>query len=126
MKSRALVLAMAVTGCVTVSKSILMDRSAYPVPQAEVQVLLEGDSIPSACERVALLHASGDEDFTDEGDIWNKLRSEAGKLGANVVFLQGIEDPGTGERIASAVFGTTSDRDSDAIALWCPDGVRPE
>ena len=103
-----------------------MDRSAYPVPQERVQVLIEGDSTPSTCERVALLHASGDEDFTDEGDIWNKLRSEAGKLGANVVALQRIEDPGTGERIAAEIFGTSSDRDADALALWCPEGISPQ
>ena len=126
MTKRTLLLTLTFAACVTVSKSVLIDRSTYPVPQERVQVLLEGDSIPSTCERVALLHASGDEDLTDEGDIWNKLRSEAGKLGANVVALRGIEDPGTGERIASAIFGTSSDRDADAVALWCPDGVSPQ
>jgi hypothetical protein len=126
MVERIVVLCVVLTGCVTVSKSVLMDRSAYPVPQQQVQVLLEGDSIPSTCERVALMHASGDEDLTDEGDIWNKLRSEAGKLGANVVAIKEIEDPGTGERIAAAIFDISADRDADAIALWCPDGVRPE
>jgi len=123
MLKRTLLLGLACAGCVTVSKSVLMDRSASPVPQEGVQVLLEGDSIPTTCERVALMHASGDEDFTDEGDMWDKLREEAGKLGANVVRIGPIEDPGAAERIASGLFGTTSDRDVDAVALWCPDGV---
>jgi hypothetical protein len=126
MVMRIVALGIVLSGCVTVSKSVLMDRSDYPVPQQQVQVLLEGDRIPSTCERVALLHASGDEDLTDEGDIWNKLRSEAGKLGANVVAIEAIEDPGTGERIAAAIFDTSADRDADAIALWCPDGALPE
>jgi len=126
MSKRVAVLCVVLTGCVTVSKSVLMDRSAYPVPQEQVQVFLEGDIIPSSCERVALLHASGDEDFTDEGDIWDKLRSEAGKLGANAVSLMRIEDPGTGERIAAALLDTSADRDADAVALWCPDGVSPQ
>jgi hypothetical protein len=122
---KVLPVALLVAGCVTVSKSVLMDRSMYPVPEQQVQVLLPGDSIPPACERVALLHASGDEDFTDEGDIWNKLREEAGKLGANAVLIHDIEDPGAAERISSAVFGTESDRDADAVALWCPEGLGP-
>jgi FlaG/FlaF family flagellin (archaellin) len=126
MVTRIMALCIVLAGCVTVSKSVLMDRSAYPIPQQQVQVLLEGDSIPSSCERVALMHASGDENLTDEGDIWDKLRSEAGKLGANVVAIQAIEDPGTGERIAAAIFDTSADRDADAIALWCPDGVVPD
>lgn len=122
---RLLLVAFVLGGCVHVSKSVLIDRSSQPLPREEVQVLIEGDSIPSSCERVALLHASADEGFTNEGDIWNKLREETGKLGGNVVFIGEIEDPGAGERFASALFGTEADRDADAIALWCPDGIRP-
>ena len=124
MNKQALLLALVMVGCVTVSKTVLIDRSGTPVPREGVYVFLEDDSIPTTCERVALLHASGDEDFTDEGDMWNKLREEAGKLGANAVQIHDIEDPGAAERIASGLFGTQSDRDADAIALWCPDGVR--
>ena len=109
--------------CVTVSKTVLTDefRSA-PVPPGQVDVLLAsmGDTIPSDCVRVAILHASGDEDVTDEGDMLEKLREEAGKLGANTVFVQRMEDPGTGERIVSGIFGTTADRDSESLALHCP------
>ncbi|MBT8488345.1 MAG: hypothetical protein KJO65_05875 [Gemmatimonadetes bacterium] len=119
-----LVLALIAAGCVTVSKSVLMDRSSQPVPKEDVTILLATDSVPSTCDRVALLHASGDEGFTDEADIWNKLREEAGKLGANAVQIQTMEDPGAGERFAGALFGTEVDRDSDALALWCPEGVR--
>ena len=56
----------------------------------------------------------------DEGDFLAKLREEAGKLGANTLFVQTMEDPGTAERIASGVFGTSADRDSDSLALYCP------
>lgn len=107
--------------CVTVSKSVLMDRSAHPVPRAQVYVYLAGDSIPESCERVAILHASGSQDHTNESQMIDKLREEAGKLGANAVHLQTMDDAGTGERVVSALFGTTADRDSDALALWCPD-----
>jgi len=124
MRARTIVLALALTGCVTVSKSVLMDRSFAPVPQRDVQVLLATDSVPTSCERVALLHASGDVEVTDEGDMWNELRKVAGELGANVVHIQSMEDPGAGERFATEIFGGTADRDSDAIALWCPDGIR--
>lgn len=121
----AAILAVIAAGCVTVSKSVLLDRSTHPVPQEDVTLLLATDSIPATCERVAFLHGSGPDGFTDEGDMWNKLRDEAGKLGANAVQIQSMEDPGGGERFAAALFGTQSDRDSDAVAYWCPDGVMP-
>ena len=59
--------------------------------------------------------------MTDEGDFLAKLREEAGKLGANTLFVQTMEDPGTAERIVSGVFGTAADRDSDSLALYCPE-----
>lgn len=116
--SLSLVLA---TACVSVSKSVLNDRSAYPVAQPDVYVFLPGDEIPESCERVALLHASGPQDWTNESQMLDKLREEAGKLGANAIQIQTMEDAGTGERVVAALFGTGSDRDSDAIALWCPE-----
>jgi hypothetical protein len=127
-RSFGLVVLLAISGCVTVSKSVLNESfAAHPVAPDQVSVLMAslGDSIPSDCERVAFLHASGDLEWTDEGDIYNKLREEAGKLGANTVFVQNMDDAGTGEQVVSALFGTTSDRDSDAVALSCPPGDLP-
>ena len=49
---------------------------------------------------------------------------EAGELGANAVEVRTMEDAGTGERVVAALFGTEADRDSDALALFCPDGTR--
>ena len=91
-----------------------MDRSAYPVPQAEVQVLLASDSVPTTCERVALISAIGGLG-SNQGQIWNRLRDEAGKLGANAVLISDTEDPGFGGFL---VDGTTNEGES--IALWCP------
>lgn len=108
--------------CVSVNKSILIDRSATPVPKEEVHVFLPRDEIPPTCERVAILNASGDETLTNESQMIDKLRDETGKLGGNAIVLGEIEDPGSGERIASALFGTASDRDTQAEALWCPAG----
>lgn len=119
---RVIAICVLLTGCISVNKSVLMDRSMYPVPTGEVHVFLPRDEVPTSCQRVAILNASGDENFTNESQMIDKLREEAGKLGANAIMMGEIEDPGSGERIASALFGTASDRDSQAEALWCPDG----
>jgi len=103
-------------GCVTVGKSVLMDRSATPVPEARVYVFLPSDSIAPSCERVAILNAQGSTDFTNESQMIDKMREEAGKLGANAILLQSIEDPGGAERFASAIFGTEADRDGEGLS----------
>lgn len=43
---KVLILALLAAGCVTVSKSVLMDRSAHPVPQEDVYVYLANDEVP--------------------------------------------------------------------------------
>ena len=108
-------------GCVSVGTSVLMDRSATPVPQQDVFIFLPDDSIAPSCERVAILNAQGSTDWTDESQMIDRMREEAGKLGANAIVLQGIEDPSGAERFAGALFGTGSDRDGQAVALWCPE-----
>lgn len=109
-----------VTGCVKVHKAVMNDRSNAPVAPEDVYLFLADDEIPEDCERVALLHGSGAQEWTSEGKMWDKLREEAGKLGANAVHIQEMEDAGTGERIAAGLFGTQADRDAEAIALFCP------
>lgn len=116
----ALTAALMVSACVSVSKSVLMDRSFAPVPKQDVYVFLLDDELPEDCERVALLSASGEVDWTDEAQMIDKMREEAGKLGGNAIQLRSIEDPGTGERVVAALFDTEADRDGSAIALWCP------
>ncbi len=124
MKTRfvALGLVLGLAACVTVSKSIL-DRSfmAAPVPLEDVVVYLPGDSIPNHT-RVAILNAEGDADMTDAGQMIDKLREEAGKLGANAVVMGEIRDPGTGEKVAQAFLGTSANRRTQAIAIFVHPG----
>lgn len=99
MRHLAIVLVV-LAGCITVSKSVLMDRSSMPVPVEDVYVFLPGDRIPEDCERVAILSAEGDEDLTDQGDMIDR----------------------------AAVTETGAERRASAQSLWCPsraEGVPP-
>lgn len=120
MKRWTIVLAVVASGCVHVSKSVLdHGYQAYPYMEHEVDVFLVGDVPPDDCDRVAILHASGSNNAS-ETKIIDKLREEAGALGANAIHIQSAEDAGTGERVLAEVFGTVSDKDWDALALYCP------
>ena len=124
-KVAAAALVLLVSACVSVSHSVLLDRSASPVPLMEVYIFLPDDDVPGDCERVALLFASGNQHFTDEGDLLNSLREEAGELGANAIDIQFMSEAGTVEIIAAAVLDAPLERDADAIALYCPGGTSP-
>jgi hypothetical protein len=122
---RTAVLAVAIVavaaGCVSVNKSVLsQSRAAYPVARDSVHVYLPGDSVP-AHERIAILTAKGDEATTNEAQMLDKMRQEAGKLGANAIILGDMTDPGNTTRVLGAVFGTPSNRKGQAIAIYVPD-----
>ena len=87
--------------------------------KSEVQVYFESDEIPENT-RVAILSGKGSETYTNESDLIDKLREEAGKLGANAIILGEMEDPSAGKQFVSALFGTSSDRKGQAIAIYVP------
>lgn len=121
----ALLGSLLVAACVSVGKTVL-DRSfqANPVPRDDVYVYMPGDTIPEHT-RVAILDAEGDADLFNNADLLNKMREEAGKLGANAIILGDMEDPGTGARVAQAILGTTANRTGQAVAIYVPSLRRP-
>lgn len=123
--SPALVLSLLLAGCagVWVTPRVLTDAyRAAPVRAAEVLVVrsVPPDSIPSSCERVAVLRASGQQDLTDEAEMVAKLREETGKLGGNVVAILTLEEASRGERVLDVLVGSGVDRDALALSLRCP------
>ena len=116
----SLVWLLAAAACVSVNRSILAPSpTGRTFPLEAVTVYFESDSIPQHT-RLAILNARGDADMTDEAAMIDKLREEAGKLGANAIILGDLEEPGTGARIAGAVFGTSTNRETQAIAIYAP------
>jgi hypothetical protein len=120
MRSLACLAALAAAACVSVNKSILAPNpTGRTFSEDQVYVYFENDEIPEHT-RVAILNAEGDTDTTDESDMIDKLREEAGKLGANAIVLGELDEPGTGARIAGAVFGIQTNRETQAIAIYVP------
>ena len=120
MRRAALLLVVIAAACVSVGKSVLnTSYQANPIAQEDVFVYVAGDIIPEHT-RVAMLDAKGNTDWTDEGDLLNKLRQEAGKLGANAIIWGDTEDAGTGARVARALLGTSANRSTTAIAIYVP------
>jgi hypothetical protein len=109
-----------VAGCISVNKSVLStSRTSYPVPKEDVQVYFAGDTVP-AHERIAILDGSGDDNTTNQAQLIDKLREEAGKLGANAIILQEVEEASTGAKVAQAILGTSAKRRGEALAIYVP------
>jgi hypothetical protein len=108
------------SGCVSARATMLNPARPYPpVPETEVRIVTSEAQLPKGCERVALIHAEGNADATNQAQMLNAARRRAGKVGANTLLLNEMREPSTGTRIASVVFGTPADRRGQMMALFC-------
>ena len=110
-------------GCVSARATMLVPGQFSPVPESEVRVFLAENEVPSTCQRIALIHTSGDVDMTDETQMITAARRRAGQVGANAVLLSNVREPGSGRRVAAAVFGVSADRKGQLIGYRCPDAA---
>lgn len=106
------------SGCVTASVTQLDNTQRKPLTPEEVTIYLEEEDIPGDFDKVAVIDLSGASGWTDEEQIYEKAREEAAEIGANGVLFDNIEEAGTGEQVASALFGTGSDTDAKMIAIY--------
>ncbi len=84
----------------------------------DVEVYFQGDTIPEH-QRVAVLSGKGNDAFTSRGQLLDKLRTEAGKLGANAIIVGENEEASGGAQVASALAGGIgADRRREAIAIY--------
>jgi len=112
------VFAVALGGCVAVNTTQLGTRQQRPpVPAASVEIYRTAALVPGEYEEVALLNASGPSSWTNEAQMYDKMRDEAGKLGANAIILDAISEPGAGAKVAAAIFGVSAERKGRALAI---------
>ena len=113
------VTALALSGCMH-TNAIRLDPSIQyrPVDPYEVVVYLDERDVPYEYEPIALVHARGDDDWTDEGDMIEAMREEAAKLGAHGIIIEWIEEPRALEHIIDHLtHADTADRRGKVVAI---------
>lgn len=107
-------------GCVSVQVTPIGKGTAGrpPVPTNQVAIYRTASQVPGKYEEVALLTATGDYDMTNEAQMYEAFRRNAGKAGANGVILDATSEPTTGAKVANFFLGTTADRKGKAIAIY--------
>jgi hypothetical protein len=114
-------LALGIAGCVSAQATMLTPNRYAPVPSREVQVYLGVEEVPAECERIALIHAAGNANWTNEQQMISAARKKAGKAGANAVLIRTLRDPGLGTLVAAELFDLPADRKGELIGYRCPD-----
>jgi hypothetical protein len=112
-------------GCVSAHTTMLTPNRYAPVPAPDVHVYLDESELPEECVRLALIHAEGNANWTNERQMIEAARKKAGTAGGNALVLRSMRDPSTVTRIASEVFdGVPADRKGQMLAFRCPPSDR--
>ena len=92
-----------------------------PVAEDQVRIFLAADTVPSACERIALIDLEGSAQMTNETQMLTAARRRAGKIGANAVKMGDVvREPSTGRMVAAALIGVSANRKTQMTAFSCP------
>ncbi len=93
---------------------------------ANVALYRVASQVPRRYEEVALLNSTGDSGMTDEARMFESMKKKAGAMGANGVILHAVSEPGSGSKVAAAIFGVSAQRKGKALAIWIfPEGPEP-
>jgi hypothetical protein len=119
MRFAAILLSLAVVACVSTNVALL-DTSVHYTPVCKEGVIFYStrDKAPATYKEVALLNSKGASGWTNESQLVESMRNEAAKIGATGVILNDIKEPGTGEKVAAAVFGISAERKGKALAIF--------
>lgn len=104
-------------GCVQ-TQATLLDGTTYPpVHEDDVIIYLNEDDIASDWKPIAIIHAQGEAQWTNESQMLRKARKRAGELGANGLLVEDIKEPSAVAQVAGEVLGTGTTRRGQLIAV---------
>jgi hypothetical protein len=103
------------------TKAVLLDPTATSydvVPPSEVRIFTEEAELESLeYIKVAMIEATGNSGWTNQSKMIEKMREKAGKMGANAILMPQIAEPGSGAKVAGAIFGVGAERKGNVMAI---------
>lgn len=113
-------LVLTLPACVTTNASRLgtaTEDRPLVIPK-NVALYRVASQVPRKYEEIALLNSAGDSGFTNEAKMFESMKKKAGEVGANAVILDAVSEPGSGAKVAAAIFGVSAQRKGKALAIW--------
>lgn len=104
--------------CVSTDATMLSSKTFPPLTPEEVTIYLSEDDIPGEFERIAIINAKGDSGMTNERQMYDAVRKRAASVGANGVLHAVVQEPGSGAKVAAAVFGVSASRRAEMVAIF--------
>jgi len=113
-----LLLAVALAGCVSTRSTHLgSTQMLAPMPTQSVTFYRNADQVTLPYSEVARLNSSGDWMLTNRKKMFESMRREAARLGANGVILESVKEPNRAIKVAGAVLHISVPRKGKALAI---------
>lgn len=123
-KFSVVLLSLTLLSCVSMNTTNLAPNETFdPVPKEQVRIFQSADKVPEPFVKLALFNASGSDMYTDESDLYGKMREKASERGCNGIVLQSQDDAGTAEKI---FFGAGADQEARAVCVRYGEEVEPD
>ncbi len=105
-------------GCVSTNATLLGQSTAgAPVNAEAVVIYRTAAQVPGPYRELAILNSTGEANWTNEKKMYQSMRKEAGKLGANAIILDAMSEPSAGAKVAAAIFGVGASRKGRSVAI---------
>lgn len=105
-------------GCVSTSTTMLAAGTAGPATLPDSIVIYRvASQVPGPYRELAILDSVGDANGTNQTMMYQSMRREAAKIGANGIILDSTTEPSAAAQVAGAIFGVGSNRRGKAIAI---------
>lgn len=105
--------------CVNVRATPLGPQAAqYPPVMFEQVVVYETeDDIPAEYEKLAVLFADGEANWTNERQMVDAARKKAGRIGANAIVIGEFKEPSSLAQVAGVIFDAPVSRRARFLAV---------
>src|SRR2546428_14040769 len=121
MSTRLAVAVLTLAACVSTNAALLNPSlKLAPVCPDGVQVFTDTSKVGKPYTEVAVLNSKGGSDVTSGSGMINSQRKKAAGPGPNGLIVGSMRDPSTGAKIASSIFGTTAQRQGNAMPIYIP------
>lgn len=111
--------AVMLTGCVSTSTTMLGGTDLLPATVPQTVVLYRmADQVPGKYRELALLDSVASANATNQTQMYNSMRVQAAKIGANGIILDSTTEPSAMTQVVGAIFGAPANRRGKALAIY--------
>ncbi len=117
------ILAIAFSSCISTKVTMLRQAEYEAVDPEQVQVFLSKEDVKVPFEKIALIHADADANFTKQHKMISAMKKKAAEIGAHAIIIGEIDEPSVVARVASQAILATQDvltrleRTGQAVAI---------